>query len=188
MLNAAAIKFREKGSSGVGVNAIASAADVTSGAIYSQFASKDALFGVVVGEAMERLVAGLERFKAEGSDDWLIALVEYYLSAEHVANVGGGCGFPSLSVDVGRSDDATRAEYADALQRAVAVVTRDQDKRSSALLVLSSLLGAVTLSRATGDDALRQAMLKEVLALASNSDLIPCEPPSLLTSKPFENR
>ncbi|MEO1607235.1 MAG: TetR/AcrR family transcriptional regulator [Pseudomonadota bacterium] len=185
MLDAAAIKFRENGISGVGVNAIALAADVTSGAIYSQFTSKDALFGAVVGEAMERLIAGLVRFRAEGNDDWFIGFVEYYLSAEHLANVGGGCGFPSLSLDVGRSEDATRAEYAKALERAVTVVTHDKDKRSSVLFLLSSLLGAVTILRATKDEALRQTLLNEVLALARSAGLTSSEPPTLPTSKSF---
>ncbi|NJO32900.1 MAG: helix-turn-helix transcriptional regulator [Rhodospirillales bacterium] len=61
VLTAAAVKFREDGFSGVGVNAIAASAQVTSGAIYSHFGSKDALFSEVVegGRRRQGLAARL---------------------------------------------------------------------------------------------------------------------------------
>jgi TetR/AcrR family transcriptional regulator, transcriptional repressor for nem operon len=158
VLGAAAVKFRENGFTGVGINAIAATAEVTSGAIYSQFASKDALFNEVVEAGMRRLIAGLERFKAEGGEDWVLTFIRYYLGAEHVGNVGGGCGLPTLSGDVTRSDQEAKAVYRARLLEAAAVIADKPDQKASAVLLLSSLLGAVILARASGDDDLRQGL------------------------------
>lgn len=166
VLDAAAVKFREDGYAAVGVNAIAAAAKVTSGAIYSQFESKDALFGDVVEEGMQRLIAGLETFKAQGDDGWLQQFVDFYLGADHVRNAGTGCGLPALSVDVSRSDDEARAVYTEHLLKAARVVSADDRHRPQALLLLSALLGAVVVSRATGDDGLRRELLGAVADLA----------------------
>jgi TetR/AcrR family transcriptional repressor of nem operon len=168
VLRAAAVKFREDGLSGVGVNAIAASAQVTSGAIYSHFGSKGALFSEVAESGMRRLIAGLERFKAGGDTDWLLDFIRYYLSAEHVGNVGGGCGLPTLSADVTRIDQDTKAIYRAGLLKAAAVISDDTGKQASAVLLLSSLMGAVIISRATGDDELRQE-LQDALCLQIKS-------------------
>lgn len=168
VLTTAAIKFREAGFSGVGVNAIAASAQVTSGAIYSHFGSKDALFSEVVKGGMRRLIAGLERFKAGGDKDWLLDFICYYLGAEHVGNVGGGCGLPTLSADVTRIDQDTKALYRARLLEAAAVISDDKGKQAAALLLLSSLLGAVIVCRASGNDDLRQE-LQDALCLQVKS-------------------
>ena len=168
VLTTAAIKFREAGFSGVGVNAIAASAQVTSGAIYSHFGSKDALFSEVVKGGMRRLIAGLERFKAGGDKDWPLDFICYYLGAEHVGNVGGGCGLPTLSADVTRIDQDTKALYRARLLEAAAVISDDKGKQAAALLLLSSLLGAVIVCRASGNDDLRQE-LQDALCLQVKS-------------------
>ncbi len=159
VLGAAAVKFRELGYSGVGVNAIAATAEVTSGAIYSHFGSKDALFAEVVEAGMRRLTGGLERFRASGDKDWILHFIRHYLGAEHVANVGGGCGLPTLSADVARFDEDTKTAYKALLLEAAAIVSDETGDEGSALLLLASIMGAVIMARATGDDRLRQELL-----------------------------
>ncbi|MEX0828285.1 MAG: TetR/AcrR family transcriptional regulator [Haliea sp.] len=162
-MDAAAVKFREKGFSGIGVDAIASHADVTTGAIYSQFQSKDALFYEVTEEGLQRLAAGLERFKESKSEDWIAQFATYYLSKEHVEAVGTGCGLPTLSIDVGRADKSAQQAFNEGLHQAASVISTDSEEQKKAMLVLATLLGAVVLARATGNDQLRRDLLEAFL-------------------------
>src|SRR5580692_121845 len=77
--------FREKGFDKVAIAEIAAAADLTHGAFYTHFASKEALCGEVIGR-----LAGRGADATEAADDWR-SYVEAYLSAKHVRNRGGGC-------------------------------------------------------------------------------------------------
>lgn len=169
VLDAAAIRFREEGFAGVGVNAIASAAEVTSGAIYSQFGSKGALFDEIVDEGMQRFISGLERFKERGDKDWLAQFIAYYLGTEHVGNVGGGCGLPTLSVDVARAGEGAQAVYMERILDAVNIVSDDDRDRRATLLLLASLLGGVILARATNDEHVREDLLAAVSDLVKGS-------------------
>lgn len=163
IIDAAAIKFRENGFSGVGVDAIASQAQVTTGAIYNQFQSKDRLFAEVVEEGLQRLVAGLEHIKEEGSEDWVAQFASYYLSKNHVASVGIGCCLPTLSFDVARADEQSKLVFTEGLEKVVGVISEEHGTPQKAMLIIASLLGSVVLARATGNGKLRDDLLQEIL-------------------------
>jgi TetR/AcrR family transcriptional repressor of nem operon len=162
ILDSAAIKFRECGQEGAGVGDIASSADVTTGAIYKQFESKDALFTTVVEEAMQRLVAGLQQSKDGGNDEWLAEFVSHYLSSERVELVGLGCGLPVLTPDISRASEDVKAVFNDGLNDTVCVMMENVGERSisegDALLILASILGSVILARASGKDDIREKL------------------------------
>lgn len=108
VLDAAGRAFRVHGYAGVGVDALARAAGVTSGAFYGHFRSKADAFGAAALDGLRRLRAGVERARARCGDGWLEALAGFYLGAEHRRDTAGGCALPSLSADVARADEATR--------------------------------------------------------------------------------
>ena len=168
ILDAAARTFRERGAAGAGVDAVASSASVTSGAIYRQFRSKNDLFAAVVGEGMDRLVAGLSTMRDTHGSQWREHLVKHYVGASHVASAGSGCILPSLAIDVGRGDEDCRTAFDDGLERAVGVLAApgqgEELSRDRALLLLASMLGSVILARATGDEDIRQALERALLA------------------------
>lgn len=168
LIDAAGRVFRENGEAGSGVDAVATAAGVTSGAVYRQFGSKDDLFETVVADGMDRLVDFLAASRNKGGDAWIRDVIDFYVGKKHVGDPGGGCLLPTLSLDVSREGAGSRDAYNEGLARALAVITGDRAAsdmtETRAAHLLASLLGAVILSRATGNDALRQDLQKALLA------------------------
>src|ERR1700735_3960768 len=85
ILEEAARLFRERGLSGVGVDALTESAGLTYGSLYSHFGSRDRL----AAEAIGRAFAGFgDKFGAIGKLD---AYVAEYLSTAHRDDPGNGC-------------------------------------------------------------------------------------------------
>lgn len=165
VLEACARQFREHGFGGVGVEALARAAHVTSGAFYNHFGSKAGAFAAVVKAGVERLRLGVEHFRQAQGPGWLPAFIAYYLGREHRRDVAGSCLLPSLSGDVSRSDAATRAAYETELLAVAARIAEGlpgEPAREAAWPILAALAGGVMLSRAVADPALSQEIAEAV--------------------------
>jgi TetR/AcrR family transcriptional regulator, transcriptional repressor for nem operon len=176
IVDAAGRAFRLKGFSGVGVDGLMEAAELTSGGFYGHFSSKRALFREVVTAGLCRLRARIQEFQSKEPTGWLEALATYYLGQTHRRNVAGGCALPSLSAEVARADPETRGAYeAELLQAARAIAAdpafgRAEDRMQRAWAVLALLAGGVTLARAVSDEAVAEeisaAARAAVLAVA----------------------
>lgn len=167
ILDAAGRQFRSKGYGGIGVDGLVKLAAVTSGAFYGHFRSKAEAFTAVVTAGLERLREGVERFRSQHENGWLAPFATYYLGPVHLRDVEGGCALPSLSVEVGRADDATRDVYETELIRvaeAIAGGLRKGPAREAAWPVLALLAGGVTLVRAVRDEKLAGEIAEAVLA------------------------
>ncbi|HYC25521.1 MAG TPA: TetR family transcriptional regulator [Roseiarcus sp.] len=167
VLDAAGRQFREHGFGGVGVDGLARAAGLTSGAFYGHFRSKAAAFRAVATAGVERLRSAVELFRARRGEAWFDAFAAYYLGAEHRKDVAGGCALPSLSAEVARADDATRADYEAVLKRVateVAAGLPGAPSREAAWPLLAELAGGVLLSRAVRDEALAAEIAEATLA------------------------
>jgi TetR/AcrR family transcriptional regulator, transcriptional repressor for nem operon len=80
IVHAASRLFRERGIEGTGVDSISAAADLTHGAMYSQFGSKEA----IAVEALRSALAGsrrvwLRQLEKRGRKTALTAIVQGYL-------------------------------------------------------------------------------------------------------------
>ncbi|MCS6765514.1 MAG: TetR/AcrR family transcriptional regulator [Candidatus Protistobacter heckmanni] len=165
ILQAAGELFRQHGFGGVGVDAIAKAAGVTSGAFYSQFKSKADAFLAVAEEGLDRLHKGVEVFQGKYEADWFQAFIAYYLGAEHREDVGGGCALPSLSGEVARSEAETRKAYEERLTRVAQLLAgglADAPSREAAWPILAQLAGGVMLARAVQDEDLAREIAEAV--------------------------
>jgi AcrR family transcriptional regulator len=142
------------GFNGVGVDGIAAAAGMTSGAFYSNFGSKEAMLEAVVEAGVAE---SLHSWDADGTKaerrKQLKQFIAEYLSLEHVTDPGGGCVVPTLSADVGRAGQSTR----DAYQRQIAVFVgrvasvldgSRYDREQRAWSIVALLVGAISVSRA----------------------------------------
>src|SRR5690348_8595427 len=109
ILTEAARLFRERGLSGVGVDALAGAAGLTHGSLYSQFGSKERL----AAEALSHALAG-NSAKVEAARS-LAGYVERYLSTEHRDGPGGGCALAALGGEVPRQGPAVRQSFTQGL-------------------------------------------------------------------------
>src|SRR2546421_10615897 len=105
ILDAASRLMRERGISGVGVDALTEAAGMTHGSLYSQFGSKERL----VEEAVAHAIAGKGQEGPQG-----FALRGYgaeNLSAEHRAKPGSGCPFAAPGCEMPRPKQGGREQF-----------------------------------------------------------------------------
>ena len=141
--------FRERGIDGVNVGELMGAAGLTHGGFYRHFASKDELAGLAAAHAIttQAETLGDER-----------AFIEGYLSPEHRDDVAHGCVVSALGPELARADEPVREAFVEAYR---AFVERFGDDEQ-ALAKLSTMVGALVISRATKGDPLSD----EVLAAA----------------------
>jgi TetR/AcrR family transcriptional regulator, transcriptional repressor for nem operon len=167
VLDAAGREFRAHGFAGIGVDGLARAAGVTSGAFYGHFQSKAAAFRQAAKAGAERLRVAVERSRDHFGGGWFDAFAADYLSPQHRRSVAEGCALPSLSSDVARADDTTRDDYADELKRVAASMAAGLPGgggRQAAWAPLAQLAGGLLLARAVRDEALAQEIADAVLA------------------------
>ena len=180
ILKAASRGFRLRGYSGVGVDGLAKAAGVTSGAFYGHFRSKEEAFLAAVVAGLDEYRAGIATLQAEEGEDWAEALADYYVGRKHRNDLACGCALPTLSPEVVRSSDSqVRSAYQTGLlelvQTTAAGLTTgtEMEKRDRAWVLLSLLMGGVTLARAVWDEALADQIAAAIhhatVTLASGS-------------------
>jgi len=158
ILQAAARLIRERGVAGVGVDALAEAAGLTHGSLYSQFGSKEAL----AAEALSVALAGnLETLERLG----LSAYAEGYLSAKHRDAPGEGCALAALGCDMPRESMLLRRRFTEGFRRLTASmsdklrVSSRQGSDDETLARLATLVGAVILARAVDEPDLSERIL-----------------------------
>jgi TetR/AcrR family transcriptional repressor of nem operon len=154
--------FRERGVEAVGLNELMGAAGLTRGGFYNHFASKDALVDTVLATAMVNGAGNLDRAitaaKARGGDP-LTERIDWYLSAEHRADIQHGCPNASFAGDARRLDPAARARYAKGLAENLDCLAQlvdtpglsEGERRARAIALFSEMVGALLLSRAVAD-------------------------------------
>lgn len=154
ILDAAAQSFKCEGFSGVGVNTIAQAADVTTGAFYAHFGSKDGAFEAVIRAGLQSSLHRITGFQRDEGKKWPKAYADFYLSRQHRVDVAGGCAIAALSPDIVRAApehqiafDAGMMQIVDAVSAGLAKGSFE-DRRDRAWSYLSTLTGGLILARA----------------------------------------
>ena len=149
-VRAASTLFRERGIDGVGVAEISKEAGLTHGALYAQFASKDAL-------AAEAFAAGgnrvYKKMLADGNAS-VDELIGAYISKRHRDDAADGCPIAASGSEVGRKDKAVSAAFAASVERMVAAMEGAIDervppavRRERALAMVAGKIGAVIVAR-----------------------------------------
>jgi TetR/AcrR family transcriptional repressor of nem operon len=161
ILKAASRLMRERGISGVGVDALTEAAGMTHGSLYSQFGSKERL----VEEAVADAIAAKGQEVPEGAT--LRDYVSEYLSAAHRDQPESGCPFAALCCEMPRQSQGARERFTAGLRGMVgwlsgrmgsAIKPRQRDEE--ALVILAALVGALVLARAVSDPKLSDDILR----------------------------
>jgi TetR/AcrR family transcriptional regulator, transcriptional repressor for nem operon len=173
ILEAAATELKRKGFNGIGVDGVAAAAGVTSGAFYSNFPSKAALLKEIieisVGEDFIDLDGGDPGVRREHLKDWLAT----YISSSHREDAGAGCAMPSLSADVARADDAVRDVYQRKLLKFIRELSSvvegpEAVRQQRAWSIAAIMVGAISISRAMPDGSQAQQLIDSALQTARN--------------------
>lgn len=157
ILTAAAQLFRERGLSGVGVDALTDAAGLTHGSLYSQFGSKERLAAEAFSHALS---TSSERMSKAGTLDEYVAR---YLSADHRERRGDGCVMAALVGEMPRQGATLRQRFTDAVRAATLRIAGLLPKRHTtddeALAILATMVGALGLARAVDDPELADRIL-----------------------------
>ena len=154
MIEATGRGFRKNGYAGIGVDGLARAAGVTSGAFYSHFGSKNGAFEVAVMASLDEVIAGLPEFQNEHGTDWVRAFAEYYLGKAHRSDLECGCAMATLTSEVVRSGAEIHAAYEKKMKIIADLVARglaggsEQDRRTRAWSMLGVLIGGINVARA----------------------------------------
>jgi TetR/AcrR family transcriptional regulator, transcriptional repressor for nem operon len=179
LVEAAAARFKERGVDGISLSDLMKDLKLTHGGFYRHFDSRDEL----VTEALELALAesgqALRERLFHGDKPDIAAFVDFYLDKAHRDGRAAGCAVAALAGDAPRKSADVQAQFRrqieanlEALSEALRQDRSAGDSRASALMVLSTLYGALIMARAVGDSPLSDEVLrtarKRVLALSSS--------------------
>ncbi len=170
IVETAARAIRRSGYDGTGVADIMKEAGLTHGGFYAHFASRDAMLAEAADQAGAETLAIAERIFAEVPEDQALqALMNVYLSNEHMANIETGCSLAALGSEMPRQAPEVRKASTCRIKEMIALIkSRLSDRQSNtyekALVMLSTMVGTLLLARAVEDpkfsEDFRQATLK----------------------------
>jgi len=167
IVKTAAAEFRRKGINATGLNDVMAAAGLTHGGFYRHFASKDQLITEACAAALGSLgeaneVPACPALGKVGLD----AILVVYLSTDHRDNPSEGCVLAGLGSELARSDADTRAAATDGIVKLVDMFTHHYQRtnpetaKARALVAVSAVIGAITLSRIVTNPKLSTAILR----------------------------
>jgi TetR/AcrR family transcriptional repressor of nem operon len=165
VINVASRLFRERGFDGIGLKDLMEGAGLTQGAFYKQFESKEDLAALASRRALESASQRWSAAIAENPDDPIGAVIAFYLSAGHREEKLDGCPVVALGSDAARQGAAVKAAFEEGIKAYLEVLspllpqTDGEETNGKAMVVLSTMVGALTLSRAVNDSDLAQAFL-----------------------------
>jgi TetR/AcrR family transcriptional repressor of nem operon len=175
LLEAGARSLKICGFNGIGVDGLAAAAGVTSGAFYSNFASKEAMLEAVIDAqgVGEPFLSDTDSATLAEGRVRLISFLEDYISAHHSADPAEGCVMPALSADVSRAQPPVKDAYA---RKVTALVDRiagmldgeASDRQRRAWSIVALMVGSIVISRGIPEQSeSRSAPLDSALSTAS---------------------
>jgi TetR/AcrR family transcriptional repressor of nem operon len=177
IVKTAAAEFRRNGINGTGLSDLMGAAGLTHGGFYRHFGSKDQLVAEACSAAMESVVETTKAAAAHRpAKSRLQAIAERYLSMDHRDDRSDGCPLAGLGSELARSDDSTRAaatagflKLVDAVAGESGRTTKPGVAKARALVALSAMIGAVTMSRIVTDSKLSAAILQQTKKHLANT-------------------
>jgi TetR/AcrR family transcriptional repressor of nem operon len=169
VVQAASEMLRARGVEGMSVSDAMASAGMTHGGFYKLFEDKEALIEEAFDLGSKQSVAALRHSADEAPKGrGLPAMVDAYLSLDHRANRDSGCALAAHACDAARVGKDFRRAFTTGIYRmldaVLEVMSRDDRpvRRQEALATLASLVGGLTLARATDDEALASEILESV--------------------------
>jgi len=165
VINVASRLFRERGFDGIGLKDLMKGAGLTQGAFYKQFASKDDLAAQASRRAMESATHRWSAATEANPENPLDAVISFYLSMDHREEKMDGCPVVALGSDAARQGAEVKASFEAGIKEYLEMLAgwvgeADGDAAGGkAKAILSTMVGAVLLSRVVNDPDLAQAFL-----------------------------
>lgn len=160
ILETAARLFREKGIENTSVNDIMHGAGMTHGGFYRHFRSKDELAAQAIEKAR---LSVLSIFSGDASkaEQEMLAYLDLYLSDDHVNSPEKGCPLTLFSVEASRGPASWQSAIEESIKATITHLRAGKEKMSErdALELVSTIVGAVILSRAVGASQMSQGII-----------------------------
>lgn len=159
ILHEASARFRRDGIGATGLQPLMKALGLTHGGFYAHFKSKDDLVEKALRCAADE--ANEHSSKAFAEDNGLAAFIEMYLSETHRNAPEKGCPIPTMSSELGQRGEASAItdELIESRLASLQSSLSGPDADAQSVVMLSTLVGALMLSRSTQDPALSQRIL-----------------------------
>jgi TetR/AcrR family transcriptional regulator, transcriptional repressor for nem operon len=162
----ASVRLREKGAHGIGVADLMKEAGLTHGGFYAHFDSREALVIEAFNYAMDRSTERWRKMAEETPPEKrFAAIVDSYLSALHRDDPGHGCAVPTLGPEIARESAKTRKAFAAKLDEMIEMMADQVPElprkvaRQQAIAALSTMAGALVLSRVAGSGDFSEEIL-----------------------------
>ncbi|WP_244484936.1 TetR/AcrR family transcriptional regulator [Bradyrhizobium tropiciagri] len=162
ILDAASLQLRELGFAGISIGELMKSAKLTHGGFYGHFESREDLVAQALDQALTDGEASAVRAGSTKGPRTLKSFLNNYLSRIHRDDPSSGCAFAALAGDVARADQRSRdimTRHAEAWVDTLCKLLDDDHAGEFAMSVMCAVVGAVTLSRAVGDEALSDKLL-----------------------------
>lgn len=158
--------FREHGFDGIGLKDLMKGAGLTQGAFYKQFASKEDLEALASRRALQHASRRWSDAAAKNPKDPLGEVIAFYLSAGHREERMDGCPVVALGSDAARHGSDVKASFEAGIREYLGLLDRwvgdahGEDPGGEAMAILSTMVGAMVLSRAVNDEQLSKQVLQ----------------------------
>jgi TetR/AcrR family transcriptional regulator, transcriptional repressor for nem operon len=161
ILHEAAARFRRDGIGATGLQPLMKALGLTHGGFYAHFKSKDDLVEKALRCAVDQLQAS--RNEKLGDDTSAEAFIDMYLAPVHREHPDQGCPLPTMSSELGQRgqpSEITDELITSMLAALEAGMPAGQDNSGKSVMMMSSLVGALTLARSAKDPQLAERILE----------------------------
>lgn len=151
IIDTAAALFKENGINTVGIAVIMKSAQLTNGAFYAHFKSKQTLIEAVIAKELDRQ---LQTFKgAPQNTAGLKLLINTYLSTEHRNSCAEGCPSAALIGDITKLHSKAKAIYMSGLNDVKSQIEQRTPAAQShnAYAIFGLLVGTLQLARSVSD-------------------------------------
>lgn len=170
IIDAAARAIRRSGYSGTGVADIMKDAGLTHGGFYAHFPSREAMLAEAADRAGGESVAMMQRIAASLPPEQVLpAMMQAYLSKEHVESIETGCATAALGSEMPRQAPEVRRAATRRIKEMIDLVSRQSPDwgqpgaHERALVTVATMVGTLVLARAVDDSKLSHALCKAAL-------------------------
>ncbi|MEN2977608.1 TetR/AcrR family transcriptional regulator (plasmid) [Tistrella bauzanensis] len=170
VINVASRLFREHGFNGIGLKGLMEAAGLTQGAFYKQFTSKDDLAAQASRRALEMAFDRWSTAATANPQDPFGAVIAFYLSMDHSAERMDGCPVVALGSDAARQSPEVKASFEAGIREYLVMLggwigegeagNAGGEPCNRAMAILSTMVGAMILSRAVNDEQMSKRFLE----------------------------
>jgi TetR/AcrR family transcriptional repressor of nem operon len=169
IVKGAARQLKKRGLNGPAVTTLMKASGLTHGGFYKHFSSRDDLVIEAVEESFRELTQQLtEAAKRSGSQNAWKSMIKIYLSLERCDRPEIGYPIASLAPDIARATPAVKQGGAAAILKFRSELIpfmpgkTAEEKAANFLMIMTSMVGAITIARTIPEVKVRQAILDTV--------------------------